>query len=93
MKKTAIIALVGINVVLLALVIGRALPQAEAQTFRGASNYMIMTGQVENDYDAIFVLNLSKRSLKGWQLDRTTKRLTAMRGDRDLTKDFKSRGR
>ena len=90
MKKLAIIALVCVNVALLALVLGRALPEARAQTVRGASNYLLTTGQIENDYDVVYVMDLSKRQLKAWQFDRTKKKLQILRG-RDLVKDFKGR--
>ena len=88
MKKVLIVALVCINVALVALVLARELPRADAQTFRGASNYLLFAGHIEENYDAVYVVDLDKRKLAAWKFDQTTKKLIPYRG-RDLAKDFR----
>ena len=90
MKNVAIVALVCVNVLLLALVIGQAMPRAFGQTMRGASNYQILAGQLEADYDAVYVIDMDTRRMAAWKLDRGTKRLTPFQG-RDLNNDFRRR--
>ena len=89
MKKKTIIALVCINIgLLVALVIGTVVPRAEAQVFRGASDYLIINGQISSSTQAIYVLDLGRRRLEGWDWDQTRKRLRPLRG-RNLRTDFR----
>ena len=81
--------LVCVNVLLLAMILGAALPQARAQSVRGANNYLLMTGQIEKDYDVVYVMDLASRRLAAWQFNRSNKKLVRFRGGRDLAKDFK----
>lgn len=88
MKKLAVIMLVCVNVLLLAMILVAALPQAQAQSIRGANNYLLMTGQIEKDYDVIYVMDLASRRLVAWQFNRTDRKLIRFRGGRNLAKDF-----
>ena len=90
MKKTIVIALVCVNVALLAWLVTMAMPTAEAQAYRGGNNYVMVTGQMDANYDAVFVLDLTKRRMAAFRLDQTTKKLVAF-GARDLSKDFRGR--
>ena len=89
MKNAAIIALVCINVGLLAWVLQSSLSPAQAQTIRGASDYLLLTGQLR-DGDAVYVVDLRTRRMASWKFDQRTKRLVQVRG-RDLAIDFKKR--
>ena len=91
MKKALIVALVCVNVALLAALIGVNLNRAEAQTERGGNDYIMVTAQIEaTPFDAVFVVDLKTRRMAGWRFDRTTKRMVPYKG-RDLKADFKRR--
>jgi hypothetical protein len=90
MKKVAVITLVCANVLLLALVLTRTMPRAFGQTMRGGSNYLLLTGQLEADYDAVYVVDMASRRLAAWKLDRGTKKLTPFQG-RNLANDVRRR--
>ena len=93
MKRLAIILLVCINVALLALVLGKTLPRAEAQTMRGASDYLLMTGRIDQDEEVLYVIDVARRRLGTMRYDRTQGRMVPY-GSRDLTRDFRgTRGR
>ena len=94
MKKALIVALVCINVALLVtLVLGSHVPQARAQAFRGGANYLMATGHISTDVDAIYILNLGGRQLGAWRMDTNIRadrppRFIPFRG-RDLRSDFR----
>ena len=93
MKKMLIIALVCVNVgLLLALVFGTAnIPQAKAQPGRGGgTDYLMVTGEISSDYEAVYIIDLAQRRLRGVKFDRSRKRLVPMQG-RELEGDFSNR--
>ena len=93
MKRLAIILLVCVNVALLALVLGKTLPRAEAQTMHGASNYLLMTGKLDQDEEILYIIDVAQRRLGAMKWNRTQGRLVTY-GARDLTRDFRgARGR
>ncbi len=87
MKKTLIVALVCFNIVLVAVLINATLNQAQAQTLRGANNYIMVTGKVESSLDGVYVVDLKSRKIGVWRFDRTAKKLIPYKG-RNLTTDF-----
>ena len=95
MKKMLIIALVCVNIVLLlALVFGTAnIPQANAQPRRGGgTDYLMITGDIGSDYEAVYIIDLAQRRLRGVKFDRSRKRLVPMQG-RELESDFSRRSK
>ena len=88
MKRALIVALVCINVALLAALVGVNLRRADAQVARGGNDYIMVTGKIEASFDAIFIVDLQSRRLAAWRFDRTTKRLVPYKG-RVLDTDFK----
>ena len=89
MKKTLVVALVCLNVVLLvALVAGPGTQQARAQTMRGASDYIMITGKINKMVEALYVLDLKTRRLAAWRFDPQRRRLVPYRSRR-LADDFK----
>ena len=88
MKKTLIVALVAVNVALIAaLVLHAWTPQAKAQVFRGAPDYLVLTGRIGTDWDAVYIIDLKSRKLGVWRFDKTRKQLVQLRG-RMLREDF-----
>jgi len=90
MKKTLIVALVCVNVVLLAALLVVNMDKASAQTLRGGNLYIMTTGKIEATFDAVFVVDMKSRRIGAWRFDRTAKRLVAYKG-RDLETDFKAK--
>ncbi len=89
MKKALIAILVCVNVgLLVSLMLGTLTPRADAQVYRGASDYLMMSGHMTSSSENVYVVDLSRRRLVAWQWDKTTRRLTQM-GSRNLRTDFK----
>ena len=89
MKKTLIVILVCVNLaLLLGLVFSPTARKAEAQVFRGGTDYLMITGHINRDWDAVYVIDLARRQLLGWRFDKGRKRLLPIRGRR-LKDDFR----
>lgn len=88
MKKTLIVALVCVNIALLAVLITVNLDQAEAQSVRGERNYMAVTARNASGRDAVWILDMSTRKLAAFRFDPTTKRILVYGGGRSLVSDF-----
>jgi hypothetical protein len=88
MRKILIVALICINAGLLAALVVSVASPAKAQVPGGGTDYLMISGKIHADGQAVYVLDLSKRQLRAWEFNRTTPaRLTPFLG-RDLTKDF-----
>ena len=94
MKKTVIVALVCVNVaLLLALMFGAGTPKAQAQAFRGATDYLMGTGKARGrPADVGYIIDLGRRRLLAWEFNKTRKALVPYRG-RELTNDFTGKSR
>ena len=88
MKKVLITALVALNVCLLAWVLSKNLPQANAQAYRGAADYVVVTANFASNSGAVYVLDMGKRKMLAWKFDITKKRMVPFKG-RDLARDFR----
>ena len=88
MKKALIVAVVCVNVALLAALITVNLDRAEAQSIRGERNYLAVTARNASGRDAVWVLDLKTRKLAAFRFDPTTRRILAYGGGRSLVKDF-----
>lgn len=86
--------LVAVNAVLLtALVLASwDLPKAHAQAAPLASNYIMVSAVIQQDHDALVVLDLSTRLMHVFEVDRTTRKFLR-RDMRDLNQDFRRGGR
>jgi hypothetical protein len=89
MKRTLIVTLVCVNVaLLLALLLGTFTPNANAQVYRGAADYLMTIGRIGSDRDAVYVIDLDTRRMLAWQYDQTRQRLVPFQGRR-LKTDFR----
>lgn len=89
MKYALIVGLVCLNVALLAaLLLGSLTPTANAQVVGGGTDYLMMTGRVATDTDALYVLDLASQKLAVLKWDRTKKRLQQI-AVKELPADFK----
>ncbi|TWT46245.1 hypothetical protein RAS1_26940 [Phycisphaerae bacterium RAS1] len=93
MKKSFWLSLlVCVNLLLLTAIIltSYSLPTALAQQPAGlADNFMIATGEIQNEYDALYVLDLKERTLHTFYYDKGRRRLYYS-DFRDLERDFRN---
>ena len=89
MKQALLVGLICLNAALVvALVFGATRTTASAQVVGAAGNYVVVTGQIGSDSDAVYVLDLASRRLAAWKWDRTSKRMVALGRGRELARDF-----
>jgi len=93
MKKTIIAMLVCVNVgLLVALILGTGVGKAQA-TYPGSvmpNNTIIITGQIRDDEDAVYIIDMATERLLAFEFQGKgpTKRLRPL-GSRDLRIDLK----
>ena len=98
LKRYALAALVCVNLVLLTgiVLVSAAPPAALAQEAPAAaspglaSNYLIVTGNIQSDFDGVYVIDRSRQLLHGFYWERGRNRLLYA-GSRDLEVDFRNR--
>ena len=72
MKKTLIVALMCLNAVLVVVLIaGTGAEKAYGQVV--GANYLVVTGNIYADYDAVYVLDLATRRVAAWRYEKTRK--------------------
>ena len=89
-KRSIIVALAGVNILLLLSMIfaSYSLPAAHAQRVGASSNFIAVTSQADNDYDVLFLLDLGERRLHCFAPNRDRTGDVSLVGSRDLTHDF-----
>ena len=88
MKQAILVALACLNAgLLVALVFISSAPPADAQIVGGGADYLVMTGAVAQNYDALYVLDLASRQLAAWKYDKKDNMLKLV-GRRSLLRDF-----
>lgn len=88
MKQVILVALACLNAgLLVALVFVSSAPPAEAQTVGGGADYLVMTGAVALNYDALYVLDLTSRQIAAWKYDKKDNALRLV-ARRSLPRDF-----
>jgi len=94
MKKAVIVALAALNVGLLVWVMTMQSAPAHAQMNRNAKDFLQVSGKIGPNAEAIYILDATSRTLKGWYYSTSGNRskLEELRG-RDLSADFKRGGR
>ncbi|MFA6135345.1 MAG: hypothetical protein WC869_15140 [Phycisphaerae bacterium] len=85
MKKILIYALACIN---LALLGGLVASNARGQAARRGEDYLMLTGKVDSDMGAVYVVNLTNRNMAGWRFDPSSKKMVVLRM-RSLDTDFR----
>lgn len=90
MKKMLIVLLVCLNIVLLAALLATGSPRAQAQSYR-ATDYVVVTGQIDQYYDALYVIDTAQQRMAAWRFDQNKKTLVQL-DTRNLKTDFPSAG-
>jgi hypothetical protein len=90
-KTTWLSLLVCVNLVLLTgIVVFGVPPQAAwAQGTGLAGNYLLVTGQIQSQFDALYLIDLHERTLHTFYFDKGTNDLR-WAGYRDLERDFRN---
>lgn len=90
-KRFWIGALFVLNAALLAAVVLRTAPPRAALAQQGlslAGNYAVVTGEIQDGFDALYLLDTQARILHGFYWDRTQRSLRYA-DSRDLEADFR----
>lgn len=87
-KRVVILTLVCLNMALLGLLVFLNTPAASAQQteFR-STDYLVVTGRVGEDLDALYVLDLAQQKLAVIKYDKTNRQLAPL-ATRTLPSDF-----
>lgn len=88
MKKLLIILLVCLNIGLLAVLLTTSSPKAGAQGYP-ATDYVVVTGEIDDNYDALYIIDSARRRMAAWRFDASSKRLLRI-DTRNLKTDFPS---
>ncbi len=90
-KSTVISVLVCLNLVLLTAVglAAYSLPAAAAQGTGLSGNYAIVAGEIRDEYDALYVIDLRTRTLHAFYWDQGRRELVYSDW-RDLERDFRN---
>ncbi len=90
-KSVWLAVLVGVNLALLAglLLVGTPPRAAAAQGAGQGGNYLVVSGQVQNGLDALYVLDLRERALHAFYFEKGARDLK-YGSFRDLERDFHS---
>ena len=88
MKRALIVALLCLNVGLLAALAISSSRPAYGQAYRGATDYMLITSKLSDGWDGVYVVDLAKRRMVGWKFDKQKKKLVVLSA-RDFKTDFR----
>ena len=92
MKQLILVTLICFNAALIvALVAGPAAPKANAQVL--GANFLVVTGNIDDNTDAVYILDLANRRLSGLKMERKDVMGIGPAGGRDLLRDFGRTGR
>jgi hypothetical protein len=90
-KNTVISLLACLNLALIAALVfaSTSLPSAHAQATGLAGNYVVVAGEVRDEFDALYVVDLRVRVMHAFLYDRGAKRLL-LADSRDLERDMRN---
>ena len=89
-KNTWLAALICLNLMLATglVVCSYSLPAANAQVASLAQDYMLVAGEIQDQHDALYIIDVRNRLLHVIYYDRGAKQLRYA-GSRDLERDFR----
>jgi hypothetical protein len=91
LRRGTIIALICLNVALLAMIlIGPGAKPGQAQVVGASGRYVVVSGEYEPNKDAIYLVDAARGAIVGFQLVPTAEGGTALQEvpGRDLLRDF-----
>lgn len=91
-KRSLVILLVGVNLLLLVSLVLSSwhLPEANAMTVSPAQNFLMVAAEIRDGVDALYVIDLSQRRMHAFipNRDQSARKLFHV-GFRDLQRDFR----
>jgi hypothetical protein len=92
-RSSWLVLLVGVNLVLLAVLVLSLYhpPAAYGQAMGFSGNYILVSGQVDQGHDAVYLFDLQHRMLHVFQSTRGRPVAIRHADSRDLTRDFRGR--
>jgi len=91
MKKLVITALICLNIGLLAaLVISQDRPAKAQNSYYNDTDYVLVTGKIEEGRDNVYVVDVAARSFGAWKFDVGRRRLLPL-APRSLATDLRTR--
>lgn len=89
-KRALIVALAGLNLLLLAALVFSTYspPAAYAQRMGASSNFVAVTAEADTDYDVLYLIDLGERKLHCFAPTRDRTGDVQYKGSRDLHRDF-----
>lgn len=90
-RRALILLLVGLNLVLLVALLYSAfpMPAAFAQRVGTSGNYMLITGQIQSGYDAVYLFDVAERRMHVLTIEKGGSNRLDHRDTRDLQQDFR----
>lgn len=94
-KRAIIVSLAGLNLLLAGVLVMMAfeLPKAHAQGIGRAGNYLLVSGEIEDGLDALYVMNLDRQILDVILLNKQGNRpeIVGRRQGPDIVSDLRQR--
>jgi hypothetical protein len=89
-RQSWLALLVCVNLVLLTGIVlaSYSPPAALAQGVGLSGNYLAVAGEIQSDFDALYLLDVRNKRLHTFYYDKSTRQL-AYAGNRDLERDFR----
>lgn len=89
-KRVLIVALVGVNLALLAALVICANPPRAAygQAVAAAGNMLMLTGEIQDGYDALYLVDLPRREMHVFTPEKSRRGRLVYRDTRSLKRDF-----
>lgn len=90
-RRSLIFLLVGVNLVLLVALMYSAfpMPAAYAQRVGTSGNYMLVTGQIQSGYDAVYLFDVAERRMHALTIEKGGSGRLDFRDSRNLQQDFR----
>lgn len=90
-RHVGLAALICVNLILITgiLLFSYSIPAANAQTASLASDYLVVAGEIQDQHDALYMIDMRTRFLHIFYFDRG-QRMLKYAGWRDLEQDFRN---
>jgi hypothetical protein len=90
-KRTCIVLLVGVNLFLLAALVFSVFPgpAAYAQRVGISGNFMMVTAEIQDGYDALYLFDVADRKMYAFSIEKGGAGRLEVRDFRDLKADFR----
>lgn len=90
-KRSIVMVLVGVNLFLLAALVYSVfpMPAAYGQRVGTAGNFMLVTGEIQSGYDAVYLFDVGERVVYAFTIPKGRSGEIVFQDKRDLKADFR----